>query len=55
MTRVGKKAQRKNQSPRKRRPHLFEKTGPKKEKVPFKRHTNTLKSDSAFIPNIKSR
>ena len=55
MTRMGKKEERKNTYPRKRRINLSKKTGPKKEKVAFKEQTNTVNGDYAFIPTIKSR
>ena len=57
MTRIGKKEERRNQSPRKpRRPSP--KTGPKKDNLPlgFREHANTVTGDAAqtcFIPKLK--
>ena len=55
MTRVGKKEERKNISPRKRRPNMAKKTGPKKDNLEngYKVHNNALNEDIAFIPKIK--
>ena len=54
MTRIGKQEQRRNMCPKKRKPLLSQKTGPKEEKG-FKKHDNALNDDSlnAFIPKIK--
>ena len=53
MTRVGKKEERRNQSPR--RPRLAgTKTGPKKDNLPkgFKEHPNAVEGQM-FIPKVK--
>lgn len=55
MTRMGKKAKRKNQYPRKRVLNLSKKSGPKKEKIAFKNHENTAVKEPVFIPKVKSR
>ncbi|MEC7839275.1 MAG: hypothetical protein VX777_04465 [Chlamydiota bacterium] len=57
MTRISKKAQRRAQSPRKRR-FPSEKTGPLKDNLPegFKPHANALDGETSattFIPKVK--
>ena len=54
MTRMSKQAKRRNQCPKKRKPRLSKKTGPLKEKNPFKNHENASEDISCFIPKIKS-
>ncbi|NGX56109.1 MAG: hypothetical protein K1060chlam5_00344 [Candidatus Anoxychlamydiales bacterium] len=55
MTRIGKKEERKNVSPRKRRYKIEKKTGPKKDNLKngYKEHENALKEEYAYIPKIK--
>ena len=57
MTRMGKQEQRRNMNPKKRRPYLSDKTGPKKDKLEkgYKEHINALNNNSIneYISKIK--
>jgi hypothetical protein len=59
MVRISKKAERRGNYPRKRRPPSTNKTGPVKDKLPkgFKEHQNAITDETlsqvAFIPKIK--
>lgn len=57
MTRISKQAEKRNQNPKKRRPNLTSKTGPKKDNLAkgYKEHANALgeSSNCVFIPKIK--
>lgn len=58
MVRMSKKGERRNQSPRKRRPNLDAKTGPKKDNLSlgYKAKENAIEGDLStqlFIPKIK--
>ena len=57
MTRISKQNQRRNQNPKKRKPRLFNKTGPKKDNLQkgYKEHVNALNENSMniFIAKIK--
>ena len=57
MTRIGKQEQRRNMSPKKRKPDLSVKTGSKKDNLAkgYKEHPNALENNSlnSFIPKIK--
>jgi hypothetical protein len=55
MTRIGKQQERRMKNPKKRKPAIFNKTGPKKDslKSGYKEHENAIKDQYAFIPKIK--
>ena len=58
MVRMSKQGERRNQSPRKRRPNLDAKTGSKKDNLPlgFKEKANAVEGDLStqlYIPKIK--
>lgn len=57
MTRMGKQEQRRNMTPKKRRPNLSKKTGPKQDKLEngYKENINALNDNSnfGFIAKIK--
>ena len=55
MVRISKKAERRAQSPRKRRYSFAEKTGAKKDNLSkgYKEHENALASETVFIPKVK--
>jgi hypothetical protein len=55
MTRLGKKEERKNISPRKRSYKITKKTGPKKDNLKngYKEHINALNEELTYIPKIK--
>lgn len=56
MTRMSKQSERRSQNPKKRRPNLSKKSGPKKDNLVkgYKEHVNALDASSkCFIPKIK--
>ena len=53
MTRTSKQAERRNRCPKKRRPNLSKKTGPKKQET--KIHENAINGDYAFIGKVKGK
>jgi hypothetical protein len=57
MTRMSKQGERRNMNPKKRKPKLTKKTGPKKDNLVsgYKEHVNAINDDakSVFIPKIK--
>ncbi len=55
MTRMGKQEERRNMNPKKRKPCIFKKTGPKKDALNkgYKVHENALSSQNIFIAKVK--
>lgn len=53
MTRMSKQGERRNKCPKKTKPNLSKKTGPKKSSHAFKEHVNGIDSSSAFIPKMR--
>jgi|GEM_PF-2957587 len=53
MTRISKQAKKRGINPKKTKPPIFLKTGPKKEASGYKKQINCLNTNNIFIPKIK--